>query len=224
MAITTMGSRAGDWLKSELSSYYSREAVTILAGDGGERALTSGMVVSRDLTGAAVGAVTSGNDGNGTITAAPTVGLGAKAGTYNLACFRVIANSGLFEVRDPDGVVIGIAVVAVEFSQGGLTFTIADGGTDFAVGDAATIVVAAGNLKVVQLVPAGTNGQDEAYGILVDAVTAAEDVDDEGVVLVRGPVELNAEQVTWPTITAAKKATEIARLQAAGIIFRTGVA
>lgn len=222
MAILTMAARAGDWLKSEAPEYFSREAQTVLAGSGTARVLTSGMVVARVLTGAAVGAAVSGNTGGGAITAAPTVGAGAKAGTYNLRCIKVVGSAGDFEVRNPDGQVIGIATTAVEFAQGGLTFTVADGSPDFAVGDAFTIVVAAGSLKVVQLAPAGTNGQDEAYGLLVDAVTAAVGTDGSGVVIVRQAV-LNDSQVTWPTITAAKKATEKARLTAVEVLFRTGV-
>lgn len=87
-----------------------------------------------------------GNTGNGTITGSPATGANAVVGTYRAVCIGVDANLGEFEVTDPNGVVLGVALVATEFSVGShVTFTIADGSTDFDEGDAFTIVVAAGN-------------------------------------------------------------------------------
>ena len=92
------------------------------------------------------GAAVAGNTGDGTITAAPATGANAKVGTYMITCIEPAANAGEFQVEDPDGVVLGIATVAVEFTAGThLTFTIADGAADFVAGDAFTIVVAAAN-------------------------------------------------------------------------------
>ena len=48
------------------------------------------------------------------------VGLGAKAGVYKLVCIEPATNAGKFTVEDPDGVTVGIATVAVEFTGGGL--------------------------------------------------------------------------------------------------------
>lgn len=39
------GQYPSDWLKWEQDNFYSRESITILAGSGAERALTSGMVL-----------------------------------------------------------------------------------------------------------------------------------------------------------------------------------
>jgi len=98
------------------------------------------------------GAAVAGNTGNGTITASPATGANAKVGTYMITCVGVDANAGEFQVEDPDGIVLGIAVVGAEFTAGThLTFTLADGSTDFDEGDAFTIVVAAadsGTFKV----------------------------------------------------------------------------
>lgn len=216
MAIQTMNTRASDWLKREAEGYYSRDEATILAGDGSSRALTSGMLLEISEA-TAVGAVTSGNTGGFTITAAPTAAQGVQVGTYNLRCFETGASGGLFEVRDPGGNVIGVAEVGVEFSQGGLTFTITDGSPDAAVGDSATIVVSAP--KLVQMTSTGS-----AFGLLLNDTTAADGTDATGVVIVRD-AEVNKEQVTWPTgIATALKNSEIARLERdAGILFRTGV-
>lgn len=89
---------------------------------------------------AGVGAADGGNAGDGTITAAPATGTGAKAGVYRIICTEAAANGGTFEVRDPDGILIGTAEVGVEFDTH-LTFTISDGATDFEVGDLFTITV-----------------------------------------------------------------------------------
>ena len=87
-----------------------------------------------------------GNTGDGTITASPATGANAQVGTYRMICIGVDANLGEFEVVAPDGTVLGTALVATAFSVGThITFTIADGATDFDEGDAFTVVVAAAN-------------------------------------------------------------------------------
>lgn len=92
---------------------------------------------------AGTSAAAAHNTGDGTITASPATGANAKAGVYTATCIVEAANAGYFEVRDPDGIYLGIATVAVEFSTGShLTFTIADGATDFDLGDQFTITVA----------------------------------------------------------------------------------
>jgi len=216
MSIETMGTRASDWLKDEAPNYRSREVVTILAGSGSDRELTSGMLLDIS-TATAVGAVTSGNTGAFTITAAPTAAAGVKVGTYTLRCIEAVAGAGQFEVRDPSGNVIGVASAGVEFAQSGLTFTITDASPDAAVGDTATIVVSAP--KLVQMRSTGS-----VYGILLDDRTAAEDVDGAGVAIVREAI-VNDTQVTWPSgIATALKNSEKARLAAdAGIVFQTGL-
>jgi len=216
MSILSMNKRTSDWLKREAEGHYSREEVTILAGSGATRPLTSGMLLEISEA-TAVGAVTSGNTGGFTITSAPSVSAGGKVGTYNLRCVKVVSGAGDFEVRDPAGNMIGIATSGVEFAQGGLTFTITDGSPDAAVGDTATIVVS--SPKLVQMVLTG-----ECYGILLADVTAANGTDATAVAIVRD-AEVNDSQVTWPTsIATALKNSEKARLAAdAGIVFRTGV-
>ena len=73
MAVLTESKRLGDWLKWEEDNHYSRDIVTVLAGSGAERVLTTGMVLGRITKGAATGAAVAGNTGDGTITEAPTV-------------------------------------------------------------------------------------------------------------------------------------------------------
>ncbi len=122
MAVLSEGKYLGDWLKYEFDNQYSRDIVTVLAGSGAERALTTGMVLGKITKGAATGATVAGNTGDGTITANPAVGQAAKPGVYRLVCIEPTADGGNFAVEDPDGILIGVATVGVEFTTH-LTFT-----------------------------------------------------------------------------------------------------
>ncbi|PSM18229.1 DUF2190 family protein [Nitratireductor sp. StC3] len=92
----------------------------------------------------AAGSESPGNAANtGTITDAPTVSGGVKAGRYTITMLDPATNAGQFVVEDPDGVSIGFGTVAVEFTGGGLTFTISDGSQDFVAGEQLYVDVSA---------------------------------------------------------------------------------
>ena len=221
MSVLTQGKYLGDWLKWEPESQYSRDVVTVLAGSGADRVLTTGMVLGRITKGAATGAAVAGNTGNGTITAAPTVGAAAKPGVYRLVCIEPATDAGKFSVEDPDGLLVGIATVAVQFTTH-LTFTIADGSTDFASGDSFTITVAAGSGKVKQIDFAATDGSDVACGILLLDTTALDGVDKSGVAIVRNSI-VSDNGITWPAgASTDQKNAAIAHLKSAGILVRQG--
>jgi len=221
MSVLTESKYLGDWLKWEADSHYSRDVVTVLAGSGADRALTTGMVLGRISKGAATGVAVAGNTGNGTITATPTVGASAKPGVYRLVCIEPATDAGKFSVEDPDGVLIGVATVGVQFTTH-LTFTIADGSTDFASGDAFTITVAAGSGKVKQIDFAATDGSDVGYGILLLDTTALDGVDKSGVAIVRNAI-VSDNGITWPAgATTDQKNAAIAQLKSAGILVRQG--
>lgn len=211
----------GDWLKWEPDNHYSRDIVTVLAGSGAGRALTTGMVLGRITKGAATGAAVAGNTGNGAITAAPTVGAAAKPGVYRLVCIEPATDAGKFSVEDPDGILVGVATVGVQFTTH-LTFTIADGSTDFASGDAFTITVAAGSAKVKQIDFAATDGGDIASGILLLDATAPDGTDRSAVAIVRNAI-VSENGITWPAgATTNQKNAAIAQLKNAGILVRQG--
>ncbi len=221
MAAVTESKRLGDWLKWEQENQYSRDIVTVLAGSGADRVLTSGMVLGRATKGTATGAAAAGNTGNGTLTAHPTVGQAAKRGVYQVICIEPAANGGKFTVEDPDGILIGIATVGVQFATH-LTFTIADGGVDFAAGDAFTITVAAGSGKVKQIDFAATDGSDAACGILTEDTTAPDSADRSAVAVVRN-ANVSDNGITWPAgATTDQKNAAIAQLKALGILVRQG--
>jgi hypothetical protein len=111
-----------------------------------------------------------------------TLGAGALEGAYKLTIIEPASNAGNFVVEDPLGRIVGHGTVAVAFSGGGLSFTLADA-TDFVAGDSFTITVAAGT-KYAKFDEDGTNGTEVAVAVLFDDVDASS-ADKPGVVHVR---------------------------------------
>lgn len=224
MPALTEGLRVSDWLKGEQQqpTHFSRENVTVLAGDGSDRELTTGMVLGRIKTGDATAEADAGNTGAGEMGAI-TVGAGAVAGDYTLEIVEADTNAGRFVLKDPAGKVVGEGNVGSAFSGGGLSFTLADGDPDFAVGDSFVITVEEGSLKVVPIDFSGDDGTQDAAGVLLDDVTAPDGVDAEGVAIVRNAV-ISANQLVWPSgATAAQKAAALAQLAEAGVVARVEV-
>lgn len=209
------GRHAGEFLVSEANGHRSREAIAVAAGQN----LKAGAVIGKILVGAAVAAAAAGNTGNGSVGAV-TVGAGAKAGVYRVTCIEPATNAGKFTIEDPDGATIGVATVAVEFAAGGLAFTIADGATDFAAGDAFTITVAAGSGLYKAWDPAAADGSQVAAAVLY-AATDASLANVRAVGFVRD-AEVNGHCLEWPAAATADQKAEAARqLAAAGILIRS---
>ena len=95
----------------------------------------------------------------------------AKVGDYVATCIIAVANGGIFQVVDPDGIPIGLAIVGTAFIGGGITFLISDGSTDFIVGDYFTLPVAAGDGYAYALDHTAVDGSEVPYGVLEEAVT-----------------------------------------------------
>lgn len=205
MALTE-GQHTGEFIESESNGYRSRETVTILSG----QTVKAGHVLGKVTKGAATGAAVAGNTGNGTITASPTVGTGAKAGVYMLTCIEPATNLGKFTVEDPDGITIGVATVGTQFTTH-LTFTIADGSTDFVSGDSFTITVAAGSGKYKEYNPANTDGSEKAVAIAYDNVDASGG-DKKGVIIARDATVTAAELIWFSGADANQKAAGLAQL------------
>lgn len=221
MAAILEGKIPGDWLVHEGGSYYSREQGTLLAGSGAVRNLKTGDVLGRVLTAGATSAPGAGNTGNGAMGTV-TVGAGAKPGVYRLVFIEPGTDAGEFMVEDPDGVIVGTGTVAVAFSGGGLSFTLADGATDFVSGDSFAITVAAGSGKYVPLTIAGTDGRQWAAGILLNDKIVPDGADAEGVAIVRHAT-VNRANLGWPSgATSEQKAAAEAQLANLGIIVRDG--
>jgi len=190
MATLTEKSRPGEALLSQADGALSIEQVIVLSG----RNLEANTVAGKVANGAGSYAAVAGNTGNGTIGTI-TVGAGAKAGVHKLVCVEPIVNAGRFTLEDPDGITIGAPTVAVAFSGGGLTFTIADGAVDFLSGDAFNVTVAAGSGKFVAYDPTGTDGREKAVGVMLHSADAT-DSDVISTAIVR-LAELNSDKLVW---------------------------
>ena len=161
-----------------------------------------------------------GNTGDGTFTldaTTPVVG-SAQAGVYVVRCTIAAANGGTFRVFDPTGDVIGDVVVGATFNDQ-IKFVIADGATDFAVGDEFDVTVSALSKTYVPLSLTATDGTQIAAAISfanVDATLA----DQPGTIVTRD-CEVNGSELFWPTgATNAQIATGTAQLADLGIIVR----
>ncbi|MCY1361768.1 Bacteriophage lambda head decoration protein D [compost metagenome] len=170
MTIKTEGVHAGEFLLSEANGTRSREEVVICAGSGKLAAgtLIAQITAANALTPTAKG----GNTGNGTVGSA-SVTSAAISGNYVLSITEATANGGKFEVLDPTGYPVGEGQVGQAFTGGGITFTLADGSTDFAVDDGFTLAVLANLGEYTAYDDDGTDdGRRAASGILFAPVDA----------------------------------------------------
>lgn len=147
------------------------KAVTILSGVG---ALVLGTLLGKILLGAlSVAAKSGGNTGNGTFTPDATTPIlaRAKAGVYLVRCIAAAANGGTFRVTDPEGYVLGDVAVGDTFANQ-IKFVIADGSTDFIVGDGFDVTIAAGSGKYKAYDKDNVDGSQYPDSILTEAVDA----------------------------------------------------
>lgn len=143
---------------------------------GAAGALLRGAVLGRVTKGAASILADGGNTGNGT-AGAITRGAQAIVGDYTVECVEAATNAGRFKVIDPNGNRLDDLTVAVAYSNGHFGVTIADGGTDFAVGDTFTVTIAAGSGSFGLSAAAATDGSADPVAILAkDADPSSGDV------------------------------------------------
>lgn len=219
MPIIIQNKRLGDWLLQESEAFHSRGVGKIASGVGIVR---TGMALGRVLVGAASAVAFAGNAGNGTMSAI-TVGAGAIAGVYKLYIVEPASNAGKFVVEDPTGKVVDIGTVAVPFSAGGLGFTLADGGTDFAAGDGFDITVAAGSQKLKPWTPDGTDGTQILAAFLIADKVDATVADVDAAILVRDAL-VDPQGLGWSAAVTTQnhRDTALAQAKTLGILSRTG--
>jgi hypothetical protein len=214
MTTLTEKLHSGGFLISEASGHRSRDNKVLITGQNLLAATVLGLISVGSASQAFAGT------GNGVLTMDATnpVRTGAKVGAYTATCITAAANSGTFRVEDPDGYVLGDVAVAATFDDD-IKFVIADGATDFIVGDKFTITIAAGSGKATQLNVAAQNGSQYAAGILLDAVDATSA--DKACVLIARDAEVIDAEIVWPGgITGPQKTAAIAQLAALGIVLR----
>lgn len=149
--------------------------ITLLSGETRLRGAVLGKILEGAASSAAKG---GGNTGTGTLTldVSTPVRPGAKPGIYQVRFTAAATNNGTFRVTDPDGFVLGDVVMAAGAGafDNDVKFAIADGGTDFIVGDGFDITIAAGSAKYKLSAAASVDGS------AVPAVILAEDCDASG--------------------------------------------
>lgn len=224
MALTTLSFKTDtDVVKTEGPNRISRDE-GILASGASALVSIPGLVVGKIGVGTATPAAKAGgNTGNGILTMDGTTPVlaGAKPGVYTARVITAAANGGTFRVFDPDGFNLGEVAVGATFNND-LKFSIADGSSDFIVGDGFDITVATGSGKYAPLTLAGNNGSEKAAAILLETVDAS--AADKRVVLLSRHAEVVLQSLVWPVgITTAQKNAALAALEAKGIVARMGV-
>lgn len=208
---------------------YCRDVVTM---NDAAATLDIGTVVGKYLaspTATAGAIVGTGNGAIGTITATSVSSL--ATGVYTLKVVKAVANAGDFVVIDIHGDVMGNGSVGTAFSSGGLAFTLADGATDFAVGDMIPITVA-GTTKWKLVEATATDGSQVAAGIIIGdntgfsrSVTLPANTDTKVLILARGPAEVSKSVLTFGASvdTAGELSSAYSQLKALGIMVETTV-
>lgn len=170
-----------NWLKVEdTRKNMSRKTVTLRVG--AETVVKTGTVLGKYIAGSAAAVAGSGNVGDGTMGAITVTGE-AKPGVYSLTMIEPGTNAGEFQVEDPDGISVGTGTVASVFTGGGISFTLADGATDFVAGDTFAITVTATATYYKPAVETATDGSNVFAGIFMfdkggeDFYTYAADTD-----------------------------------------------
>lgn len=207
-------------LKWEVDPIVSREEGTLLGGDSADRAVDIGTVLGKRLLGDADITPDGGNTGNGALGSL-TLGAAAKPGTYTVTCIAEAANSGRFQVVDPDGLRLADATVAVAYVSPQLGFTISDGGEDWDVGDLIEIEIEAGDGKLVEIDFDATDGSQHAYAVAATRVTAPDGVD-MPILTIRRQAVLARQSLIWPAgATDGQKAAALAELATSTILTLT---
>lgn len=187
----TEATRPGEFLLSEGPGAISRDRGTIAAN----LTLDAGTVLGKRTKGtSATVTADSGNTGDGSIT---NISLGNKSkyGVYVLTIIEPAADSGQFQVEDPDGRNIGTGTVGSQFQKEGLTLTVTDGSTDFASGDRFEISVAEGSGEYAEYDPAAADGTERAAALLYEPVDTSDGAAADALVIAR-MAEADGDQLT----------------------------
>ena len=185
----------------------------MVAGDGFSIAVT-------DANPNPTTAVTAnaGNTGNTTLGSFTTT-KAPQAGTYKLTITSAATNAGAFVLEGPDGIEVGTGNVAAAFAGGGLSFTLADGSSDFVAGDGFNIIVVAGSKKYVPFDPSAATGAQNAVAVLYAGVDTT--LADKKATIITRHCQVNTGELVWGTyVSAAEQTTALAALAAKGIIAR----
>lgn len=213
--------------EQEASVGICRDVVTVY--EAGAKTYPIGTVLGRTFVSTSVTATAGTNTGDGAIGTVTATGK-AQRGTYTIRIIKAATNAGDFTVSDPSGAVIGNGTVAVAYSNQ-IAFTLADGATDFAVGDSWTVEVV-GDYKYKMVEATATDGSAVARAIYISAndgsfstSSIAATTDTSVIALVRGAAIVGKETLTYGASvnTTAEKTKMYSELESVGIICRTQI-
>lgn len=215
MTTLTEKFHAGSFLLSEAPGAAARRNGVLNSGQN----LQAGTVLGRIVNGTTAAVVPGTNTGNGvfTIDATNPVRVGAKLGTYTIRCSVAAANGGTFQVYDPNGDLIGQVLVGATFDNQ-IKFAIADGASDFVVGDSFTIAVLTITGDYTAWAPAATDGSQRVAGLLLDTVDASSA--DTAAAIFVGPGEVVGDGLGWSGASANNILIGKGQLSELGIVVR----
>lgn len=157
------------FLVNEGPGFESRDTVTVAAN----QTIVAGQLLGKIGTPASEAttvAYPASNTGNGALTVS-AIGASAIDGVYTVELDTAGA-TGVFDVVDPTGAIVGAGKVGTAFA-GPISFTLAAGGTAWAVGDLIQITVARPLSADVYEAwsPAATDGSQVAVAIAAYPIT-----------------------------------------------------
>lgn len=196
---------------------YTRRAETLASG----KTVALAQVLGRRRVACPATGTAGTNTGNGTLTAV-AAGRAVEVGTYVLECIAAVADGGRFAVSAPSGLRLADARAGQAYANSHLTFTLAAGETDYAVGDSFALAVAAGSGQVAPWDPAATDGSQIACGIAAEACDATAAA--RTLVMVSEQAIILGQALVWPEdATTDQKAAAMRDLAALHILSREGV-
>lgn len=211
--IERMRNGTAHYLVSEAANNYRSREKGIISGQA-SAVIAAGTIVGILSASASSTGTNSGNTGNATVGTV-TVTAPADVGVYTIE-FTAATD---FEVRHPNGTLLGTGSTGTVFTHGGLSFTITAGVTPMEEGDGFTITVTKVIGNYVPLALGTSDGSQTVKGILFEDVPEGAE-DHERTFTVRDS-EVVREQLIYPAgATDGDKATIDAALVALGIIPR----
>lgn len=181
LGLTDQGSSSTDNLFIESFDSGPFITGTIASGEG---VLARGSVLAKTSPNVpTTGTADGGNTGDGTMTLV-AVQAKTKNGIYTMTCITAVANGGVFNVFDPDGLQLNDATEGIAFTSDQITFLLTDGAADWVVGDFFTVTVVVGAL-ILTLVDG-----DSPFAVLLDDVDATS-VDVTAAIAERGHFDEN---------------------------------
>lgn len=153
--------------------------------------------------------------GSGVVSAF-SIGPDAQNGTYRVTVLATSA-TGEFEVIAPDGSKLKRGQIATAYTSSHVNFTLANGGT-MTVADYFNIIVAKGSGKYTVLAPTTYNGSHVASAVLFDDADATSA--DKAITVIYRNAAVNEDELVWPTLGTAGKATALAQLADQGVVAR----